>query len=110
MDHGTLGPQGAFRPQATPRHSRTCYRSLGSDLPSSLPQQCLSQGCHTAVLQPHQKTPVLQEQLATLSFGLATNTGCILLGKSAPGQFSHFALKPVVTQWRHRLPFFRTQD
>lgn len=27
-----------------------------------------------------------------------------------PGQFPHFALKPVVTQWRQRLPFFRTQE
>lgn len=63
-----------------------------------------------AKLQPHWKTPVLGQQLPTLGFGLPTNAGSIFPGKPAPGQFPHFALKPVVTKWRQRLPFFRTQE
>lgn len=56
------------------------------------------------------ETPALREQLPTPGFSLFTNTVCIFPRKPMPGQFPHFALTPMVTQRRQRLPFFRTQE
>lgn len=79
----------------------------GSDLSNSLPQLTTLNSCHTALLQPHQKTPLLREQQPTLGFSLLTNTGCTFTRKSLPRQFLYSSLKPMGTQQRQRAAFLQ---